>query len=480
MGWLVRWLPAGLGGRLVLILLAGLLVVQLVSVVLYVGERKQATIDLFARSVANRILTATPLLDAAAPGERRALAAAIDSPTLGVVLPDRGDRFLTRRWRQLSEERRQQIALILAPLGPRDIRTAVWIDDWRGRHWHGFDDDDDDEGERRRFGRHGPDRAPPDLLPSRRKMAISMDLRGGGRVIYVVASDLTSVRWALGMGLWIGASVLVIALFTFWAGRRVGKPFQRFAEAADRLGVDVEAPALEETGSAELRQASRAFNRMQARIRRMVEDRTMMLAAISHDLKTALTRLRLRAEFIEDETQAKKAEADLNEMQATLEASLSLARGDAAKESTVRLDLASLVTSLVDDARDAGADIAYKGPLRLDLRGRPTGLRRALANLIENARRYGAPPFEVELVDGGEDVTVQVSDSGPGIPDHEIERVFQPFHRLEGSRSRETGGVGLGLPIARSIARAHGGDLTLENAERGGLVATLRLAKVGT
>ncbi len=229
-------------------------------------------------------------------------------------------------------------------------------------------------------------------------------------------------------------------------------------------------------GPTEIREAADAFNQMQRRIRRFVEDRTRMLAAVSHDLRTMLTRFRLRAEYIDDDEQRAKALADLAEMQAMLDATLSFARDDASAEPRTSVDLSSLLQTLCDDLADAGQPVAYDGPHRVTLACRPAALGRALANLIDNAVKYGGEA-EVGMSDGADEVVIRIADRGPGIADSDREKVFAPFFRIEESRSRETGGTGLGLALARNIVRGHGGDITLEDREGGGLVAHVALPR---
>lgn len=263
---------------------------------------------------------------------------------------------------------------------------------------------------------------------------------------------------------------------TLWAVRRLTRPARDLAQAAERLGRDVNAPPLPEDGPAEVATAARAFNTMAGRIRRFVGDRTQMLAAIGHDLRTPITRLRLRAEFMEDEEQRRRMLADLDEMEAMIAATLAFARDEAAAEPAVPLDLAALCRTVLDEAADARGPeaaerVSYDGPERLVVpHGRPVALKRAVANLVGNALNYGgAARLRLRPPDGqGRPLRLTVEDDGPGIPPAELEAVFQPFRRLEGSRNRETGGVGLGLPIARNILRAHGGDVVLRNRPCGG------------
>lgn len=275
----------------------------------------------------------------------------------------------------------------------------------------------------------------------------------------------------------IAMSVTAVLLI-WWGVRRLTRPVADLAAAAERLGRDVNAPALPETGPAEIATAAAAFNTMAANIRRFVADRTQMLAAISHDLRTPITRLRLRAEFLDDDEQRAKMLADLAEMEAMITSTLAFARDDAANEPASSVDLASLVRTVLDDAADAcpehADDITFEGPEHLVMLLRPMALKRALSNLVGNALKYG-DAARLTLERRGESVVMLLDDAGPGIPDAEHEKVFQPFQRIEGSRNRETGGTGLGLTIARSILRAHGGEVTLHNRNGGGLRVAIRL-----
>jgi signal transduction histidine kinase len=264
-----------------------------------------------------------------------------------------------------------------------------------------------------------------------------------------------------------------------WAVRRLVAPVATLAAAAERLGRDVSAPPLPEDGPTEVAQAASAFNTMAGRIRRFVQDRTFLLAAIGHDLRTPITRMRLRAEFIEDEEQRRRMLADLDELQAMVSATLTFARDATAGEPLVAIDLAELARTVLDEVYDTRGDgrgaLDYAGPEHLPVRVRPISLKRALTNLVTNALKYGAAARVTVLPPERGVLQVRVDDDGPGIPEADLERVFQPFTRLEASRSRETGGTGLGLPIARNIVRAHGGDLVLSNRAGGGLRATMTL-----
>jgi signal transduction histidine kinase len=273
----------------------------------------------------------------------------------------------------------------------------------------------------------------------------------------------------------MAAAILIVG-----ATRRLTRPVRDLARAANALGRDVNAPPMPEDGPLEVATAAHAFNTMAERIRRFVGDRTQMLAAIGHDLRTPITRLKLRAEFMEDEEQRAKMLSDLEEMEAMVNATLAFARDDAAAEPSIPLDLAALCRTVLDEAADARPDAApedfsFEGPDRLPIRGRPIALKRALANLVANAANYGGVAHITLSPPQAGHIQLRVEDDGPGIPEESQEAVFQPFRRLETSRNRETGGVGLGLPIARNILRAHGGDVTLENRREGGLAAVVTL-----
>jgi signal transduction histidine kinase len=262
---------------------------------------------------------------------------------------------------------------------------------------------------------------------------------------------------------------LAAAAMILWAVRRLTRPVGALAAAAERLGRDVNAPALPEDGPHEIAVAARAFNTMAGNIRRFVADRTLMLAAIGHDLRTPITRLRLRAELLDDENQRARMLADLAEMEGMIGATLAFARDDAAQEPALPLDLAALVRTVLDEAADSreGAVTAYAGPERMVLPLRPVAMKRALANLVGNALAYGGAARATLSRAPGE-VLLLIEDDGPGIPEDQLEQVFEPFRRLEASRNRETGGTGLGLTIARSIIRAHGGDVRLQNRTAAG------------
>ncbi|MDD5036255.1 MAG: ATP-binding protein [Methylococcaceae bacterium] len=317
------------------------------------------------------------------------------------------------------------------------------------------------------------------VMPAEGALQVWIGLSDHSWVQLVISSESIGALWTLRLLLAIGISVMGIMALGLWAARKVTAPLAQFAKAALRLGANVDAPPLSESGPSEIRQAASAFNDMQSRIRRLVEDRTLMLAAISHDLRTSLTRLRFRIEFIDDPLQRRKADVDLEEMQAMLNSTLSFARDDAAAEPAVAVDLSMLLQSLCDDLNDAGQTVSYSGPLHLNYLGRPASLRRAFANLIDNALVYGQEA-SVNLTQKADSIEINIADRGPGIPEAMREQVFAPFFRLESSRSRETGGTGLGLTVTRTIVHRHGGEIRLKNRSGGGLSVEIVLPNIGT
>jgi len=269
----------------------------------------------------------------------------------------------------------------------------------------------------------------------------------------------------------MAVGILVLSLVVV---RLIGRPLRALSEAADRIGSQGGPVAIPEDGPREVRHAAHAFNRMQARIDRLITDRTQALAAVSHDLRTPIARLRLRAGFLDDDEAARSIDADLDEMEAMVAATLAYLRGDGETEERRPADLVAMIKTLCDGAADAGADVTYAGPPQARLMCRPVTLKRAFANLIDNAVKYGGAA-RVKLEERKSVIILEIEDDGPGIPETQLELVFEPFRRLESSRNRGTGGSGLGLTIARQAIDGHGGTLRLSNRPGGGLLARVEL-----
>jgi len=443
--------PDTLAGRTALVLIAGLILSQLAGILVFSANRFQLESRLFGSHVADRIAAAVRLVEATPAPERTQILRALDVPGLHVGW---GAKPLVEENDTTTES--------------TDVLTSL---------------------ERRLTGYtiHTSTARPPEIVPGPTPPPGAGMLRNliarGTHPLLRVAVQLHDQTWLNFLApdrppepLWrpgfyapLLVGVLVVVALSVLAMGYAARPLRVLAAAAQRLGRDVSAPPVPETGPREVRAAAQAFNEMQSNLRRFVDDRTQMIAAISHDLRTPITRLKLRAEFVDDDEQRTKMLSDLDDMEAMIAATLSFARDDMAHEIRAPVDLAAMIAEL---AGDFGA--TYSGPERLIVQGGPTALKRAFANLLENAQAY-AGEARVTLVDGRPSIVVTIDDDGPGIPPSELERVFAPFYRVEGSRNRDTGGTGLGLAVARSALRAHGGDVQLSNREGGGLRATVTL-----
>ena len=276
----------------------------------------------------------------------------------------------------------------------------------------------------------------------------------------------------------ISAGLMAVAILAIVGliVRRATRPLAVLADRVEAFGRGAPSMTLPETGPREVRRLTAAFNRMQERLARFISDRTRMLAAIGHDLRTPITSLKIRTELLDDEESRDRMMATLDDMQRMTEATLAFAREDADAEPLRSVDLNALVESLCDDLAAMGKDVTFTGVERLPYTCRPTALRRAFSNLVDNAVRYG-DRARVTLAATADGPRIVIDDDGPGIPADRIEEVYKPFVRLETSRSRDTGGTGLGLSIARSIILAHGGELTLGNRKDGGLRVEIRLPR---
>jgi signal transduction histidine kinase len=299
----------------------------------------------------------------------------------------------------------------------------------------------------------------------------------GGWLVLTTPQRLWGLPWQERWAIWLAFLALSTGVVSTIATRQLVRPIRRFADAIRLFGTNPQAPPIAETGPRELTSVITSFNEMQAQIKKFVAYRTAMLAAISHDLRTPLTRIRLRGEFIEDRVQQARLFRDVEELQLMVDGALAFFRGDADEEPVTSFDLPGVLQTIANDYADQDIEIAYAGPSHAVYRGRPFALKRAFTNLIENAVKYATPPT-IELTCQDTAITIMVSDRGPGIPADAVERVFSPFYRLESSRNRATGGVGLGLTAALAIIRGHGGDVVLSNLPAGGLGALVTLPRI--
>jgi signal transduction histidine kinase len=267
---------------------------------------------------------------------------------------------------------------------------------------------------------------------------------------------------------------LIVLAAMVWLARRLARPLEELTEAARRFEGRGEAPVVRARGPADVQRAIEAFNAMGGRVSAMLDEKDRMLGAIGHDLRTPLASLRIRAESVEPEDERQRMIATIEEMTQMLDDTLALARSGRTREPSRIVDICALADTVVEEFRDLGHDVEMDSQARAVARVRPNLLRRAVRNLIENGVKY-AGVVRVSVRPLGARVAIDVTDRGPGIPEEELDQVQEPFYRLEASRNRETGGTGLGLTLARAAAQAHGGELRLENAPGGGLVARILL-----
>jgi signal transduction histidine kinase len=342
----------------------------------------------------------------------------------------------------------------------------------------------------------------PEPLPVSRRLSswISQQMPAGTRIVMVEAEgegrfraitslsdgQLIAFRVAfsdrglvpLPFALMIGFMVASTVVLSGWAAWRLVSPLSRFATAVDRFGTQGHDAPIKEEGPLEIRQAAAAFNRMQERILRLIEDRTRMLMAISHDLRTPLTRLRLRAEELTEESPKRRMFEDIALMDASIASAVAYVREGGATETPEMAELPSLVEAICEPYEDDGHPIVYDGPRHLAVRCLPLALERALANLVDNAVKFGSSVTVRLDATAADEVAIEVDDDGPGIPDAEKPRVLEPFYRTDKARG-SVGGFGLGLAIAHTVARRHGGSLTLHDRLPHGLRARLTIPRAG-
>lgn len=469
-----RWFPDSIAGWTVLAMVVGLLLSHLAALTIYSENRLDALVSLGGRQAADRLATVAETVAKAPSEERTRLARSLIGPGLRLVLTREpliagdSDTPLARAVRdRLRRHFGENVPIRVMVAGDEPPGPGSRPFSWKRRHMEMMHDDDDRAVRRRIYQAM---RGAPLGLSVR--AAVGMD--DGRWLNLAVPLEGSESLWRPRFVLAFALLAVATGLLSVWAVRRATRPLDLFAAQARRLGTDVNAPPMDEHGPREVRAAAHAFNEMQARLKNYIDDRTRMVAAVSHDLRTPITRLRLRAEFVEDEAERAKMLADLAEMEAMVASTLAFARDESAAESRAPVDLGALLSGIAADLRAQGADAQYAGPTALAVTGSAGILKRAFANLAENAVRYGQSA-RIALVAEADGVQVSIDDDGPGVPEAELEKVFAPFYRLDPSRSRETGGVGLGLAVARSAVLAHGGRIALANRPEGGLRATVTL-----
>jgi signal transduction histidine kinase len=474
-----RLVPQTLFGQTLLLLLVGMGLSLLAGSWIYVSARQEAVRAVGGLAAAERIINLSRLIeDVPAEWRDRIIAGANDAGfrirlTANQPTPPAGD--------SLIPEAGHIEAYLKEALPSRKVHVSLAVDGgaahvgpWRHHApWSRM-------GGGRMAGR-AEDQGPMMHGPfarwnmSWRALHATVELKGGQWLEFSTTLPDSGPAMSPRLILALGVMAAMIALLTAWAARRLTAPLTVLADAAERLGRDVRAPPLAVSGSQELRSAAHAFNEMQTSLKRLIENRTQMLGAISHDLRTQLTLLRLRAENVDQPDERDRMLKTIDEMDEMLMSTLSFARDEATSEISKRIDIGAFISSIADDMADAGLAVET-GPIErgVVVECKPLALRRALTNLIDNAVKYGGTAT-VAMNATASEVEITVDDQGPGIPEDQLGRVMQPFVRLEESRNRDTGGIGLGLAIATSIAESHGGKLTLSNRREGGLRAAIGL-----
>lgn len=436
-GLTTRWRlwPRSLFGRIALILFGGLAAAHLLSLGLLLYDRAQTVSSMMIAYLAKDVASSIAILERVPADERAQWLTRIDRRNyqyrLGAPADDRASQSATAR---------NIAAMVGHELGSGYQVRAV---------------------------------APPGGADPLR-FDLRLALRDGTPLaLELIPPDTGLSGWVLAA---LAFQLAVLAVFTALAVRVATKPLAELADAADKLGPDSRAPRLSERGPREVARASAAFNAMQQRIADHLAERTGILAAISHDLQSPITRMRLRTDLLDDAELKRKLQGDLAAMQTLIEQGIDLARSAGSRtEPFVATDVQALLESLVYDYADSGQRIALAGRLDRPVVTAPHALRRILTNLVDNALKFGGEVDIATQPAAADRIVIAVRDRGPGIPEAELNSVLAPFHRLEGSRNRKTGGAGLGLAIASELAKALGGELALHNRDGGGLSAQLTL-----
>lgn len=481
-------LPRSLYGRLLAVLLGGLVIAQLASLAVYWQDRGEFVQRAMGMRSVQRIADITRLLDGMTPQERSKVIGVINSPALRVSL----DLAPIAAQEQDEDRARQAAAFrsVLTRILGASYDISVHITDGPTIRGTG-------PGSGYGMGMGGAGRGPGSppypgmgpgfgpgmgpgvgsgMGPFGPSFVVQSRLTDGTLVTFDARQPADASSWPYRLLLSLAILSIAVIALTLLAARWVTRPLKTLAAAAERLGEDIDQPPLDESGPLEVSRAAHAFNQMQQRLAKFIHDRTRVFAAMSHDLKTPITRLRLRAELLDDAALREKFEQDLLEMEHMVKATLDFMRGLEETEPVQALDVMALLHTLQEQSGEMHQEVRITGAVAGPYPGRLQALKRCLGNLVDNALQYGGSAT-VAVEDAPHELRIHVRDRGPGIPEAQLELAFDPFYRIEASRSRSTGGTGLGLTIARSIARAHGGDVALRNLPQGGLEATVTLPR---
>jgi len=472
--WLSRLWPQRLMGQTVLLVLLALLAAQIVSALVFRSEARSFYRGAEARFLAERIAPYAGLMRATPPERRAQLADVLSNRWLSIwVSPEPAASKIEGKAHDDDDDEHRRARDLAA-------RIAAELDDHHLEHVRVFHNAGDGDNERHHVmsGMMRSVMGNRNLPEGARLSDTVVSIRLGPESWMNTALITRPARPLIRQDAWITFffAAVAISVIVVIALRRITRPLGALSDAAGKLGRGEDVQPLSEDGPADVREAIHAFNDMQERLKRLISDRRQMLAAVSHDLRTPITLLRLRAEFVENEEEREKMLVTLTDMESMVESILAFVRDDAADEDVRPVDLVALLNSICDDISDLGGKAFFTGPDRLIYPCRPTVLKRALTNVIDNAVKFGGKA-QVRLEESPGSLAITVDDEGPGIPESEIDAVFNPFYRVEASRSRDTGGVGLGLSVARSIVEAHGGSIGLSNRPTGGLRVTIALPR---
>lgn len=463
-------LPRSLFGRTLLVLVTGLVLAELASQVVNFFDRGSGVYRLGAQQTALRIAQSARILNRLPPAQRGAVIDEMNGSTFSVMLT--GAPLPVREGFAEHGRYEQALASLIKLYLRSEWRTSVQITslgrERRPRNYEAVDTGPFEQWIARHFYF---------VLPGTYSIVSQIGLEDGTTAVFYarIPQEPLSRLESLLPRLLLTLSIFM--LLGAAAVRAITRSLERLAHAAEQIGADPEGSPLQEDGPREVRSVIHAFNRMRLDLRSYLLERARMLGAISHDLQTPITRLRLRAEMIRDAESRAKFVRDLDEMEAMTGSTLEFFKSLGNEPQRHPLDVGALVGSLCEDWAETGRDVTVQGLARAPYSAHPRALRRCLDNLVENALRYGELA-RISIEDDDQALRIAVRDHGPGIPEQDLERVFEPFFRLEESRNRESGGTGLGLAIARNIARWHGGDVHLRNAADGkGLIAELVLPR---
>lgn len=463
----VLW-PSTLASQLIVLLLAAIVAAQVFSIWIFQDERRIALVAAARDSLLSRAVSLADLMEETPPALQDRILEASSSRFAVFWL---GDTPLAQAPGTSRFEQRLQ-GYMADHLGHgQTVHLNILADEKRGPRRREAEDDETPSW--RDVPRHERPRNLRKIMNRPEDLSVSIRMTDG-RWLNVATSYRPPTSAYIPLLVQLALTALLMVLIVGFAVRRVTRPLKELSIAAEKFGRGEEQEPLTPSGPAEVRALTSAFNDMQDRLTRFVRDRTRMLAAISHDLRTPITSLRLRAEFIEDEENREKMIETLDEMAAMTEATLRFARDEAQAEMAENADLGAILEAIAADQQDLGHDCSVETEDRIVLPCRPVALKRALRNLIENGIRYG-DGVAVHAASSAGEAVIRIRDKGPGIPEARLKDVFEPFVRLEESRSEETGGIGLGLAITRSIIHAHGGRIELKNRPEGGLEADVRL-----